>query len=97
MIRSSTITTISSGLFRLTLATVGGGSSSLDLEGLDAPAPLGHAELDPLAGPQGGAARGQRRGVHEDLTPVVAGEKAEPFVGVIPFDLASGHGPDLMQ
>ena len=68
-----------------------------DLEGLDSPAPLGHAELDPLAGPQGGAARRQRRGMHEDLTPVVAGEKAESFVGVIPFDLASGHGPDLMQ
>jgi hypothetical protein len=29
--------------------------------------------------------------VHEDLTAVITGEKAEPFVGVIPLHLASGH------
>jgi hypothetical protein len=29
--------------------------------------------------------------VHEYLTAVVATEEAEAFVGVIPFDLASGH------
>jgi hypothetical protein len=29
--------------------------------------------------------------VHEDLTAAIATEEAEPFVGVIPFDLASGH------
>jgi hypothetical protein len=30
--------------------------------------------------------------VHEYLTAAVATEEAEPLVGVIPFDLASGHG-----
>jgi hypothetical protein len=29
--------------------------------------------------------------VHEHLTAVITGEKAEPFVGVIPLHLASGH------
>jgi len=33
--------------------------------------------------------------VHEHLTAPIAAEKAEPFVGVIPLDLASGHGGDL--
>jgi hypothetical protein len=29
--------------------------------------------------------------VHEHLTAIITGEKAEPFVGVIPLHLASGH------
>src|SRR5262249_43249896 len=30
--------------------------------------------------------------MHEHLAAPIAAEEAEPFVGVIPFDLASGHG-----
>jgi hypothetical protein len=33
----------------------------------------------------------------EHLTPVIAGEKAETLVGVIPLDLAYGHGSDLTR
>jgi hypothetical protein len=33
--------------------------------------------------------------MHEDLTPVIAGEEAEALVGVIPLDLASRHERDL--
>jgi hypothetical protein len=29
--------------------------------------------------------------MNEDLTAVVTGEKAEPLVGVVPLDLATGH------
>jgi hypothetical protein len=35
--------------------------------------------------------------VHKNLTPVVTGEEAEPLVGVIPLDLASGHERDLTR
>ena len=33
--------------------------------------------------------------MHEDLAPVIAGEEAEPFFGVIPLDLAGRHEHDL--
>jgi hypothetical protein len=33
--------------------------------------------------------------MHENLTPVIAGEEAEPLVGVKPLDLAGRHEQDL--
>jgi hypothetical protein len=33
--------------------------------------------------------------MHENLNPVVAGEEAEPLLGVIPLDLAGRHEQDL--
>jgi hypothetical protein len=33
--------------------------------------------------------------MHEDLSPVIAGEEAEPLFGVIPLDLAGRHEQDL--
>src|SRR6266853_392842 len=35
--------------------------------------------------------------MHENLTPIVASEKAEPLVGVIPLNLASRHEQDLTR
>ena len=40
---------------------------------------------------------GQRRLVDEDVAAVVAGEEAEALVGVVPLDLAGGHGEALQK
>jgi hypothetical protein len=65
------------------------------LQRLGALAPLHDPELDPLALTQGRRPGGQRGRVQEDLTPVIAGEEAEPLFGVIPLDLAGRHEQDL--
>src|SRR6202034_4103321 len=54
------------------------------LECLRAPAALGDAELDALPGTQYRSGTLQGSWVHKNLTPVVAGEEGEAFVGVIP-------------
>jgi signal transduction histidine kinase len=65
------------------------------LERLRALAPFHDAELDALSLGQGGRPGRQRRRMHEDLAPVIAGEEAEPLFGVIPLDLAGRHEQDL--
>src|SRR5690348_11575079 len=62
-----------------------------DLEGLRAPTALGDAELNALSRPQNRARAGQGGRVHKHFSAVITGEEAEPFVGVIPLDLASRH------
>ena len=56
---------------------------------------FGNAELDPLPLGQDLGPGGQRGRMHEDLSPVIAGEEAEPLFGVIPLDLAGRHEQDL--
>jgi hypothetical protein len=58
-------------------------------------ASLHDAELDSLPLAQGGRPGRQRGRMHEDLTPVIAGEETEPLFGVIPLDLAGRHEQDL--
>src|ERR1019366_2352610 len=70
---------------------------SSDLERLGTPAAFSHSELHALARPQHRSLRLQGLRVHEDLAAVVAGEKTEPFVGVIPLDLASRHEQDPLR
>jgi hypothetical protein len=89
-------------LVRLLAGVLGHGSRHVGrrlkeshLQCLCALAALHDAELDPLALPQSGRPGRQRGRMHEDLTPVIAGEEAEPLFGVIPLDLAGRHEQDL--
>src|SRR5450631_913713 len=73
------------------------GVEDADRQRLLAPLALGHTELDPAARLQRFEARRQGRRVHEDVTAVVAGNKAEALFGVVPLDLAGRHGEALQK
>ncbi len=88
-------------LVRLLVRVLGGGGDDRrrlkesHLQRLRALTAFGDAELDPLPLRQDLGPGGQRGRMHEDLSPVIAGEEAEPLFGVIPLDLAGRHEQDL--
>jgi hypothetical protein len=89
-------------LVRLLAGVLGSGGRDVgqclkepQLQRLGPLAPFDDAELHPLPLAQGGRPVRQRGRMHEDLSPVIAGEEAEPLFGVIPLDLAGRHEQDL--
>ena len=75
----------------------GGAPGRHDLQGLGAAPSLGDPELHPLAGLERLDLPGQRPLRHVDVGSALLREEAEALVGVVPLDLASGHGPDLTR